>query len=304
MPEKRTTLLFFKEPLKITGYNALNTKGVPMKLGKLLLITTITLTTIIVGGYIYSRYVEPSLLIVNREKLENSKLEAPLKLVFFGDTHLGEFNDNDQLDRIVAKINAENPDLVIFTGDLIGSTKNFSVNPEEISLGLSKINATYGKVAVMGNHEYALIDNYNYEDLMNAAGFEVLVNDWLDIPELNVRLLGLDDVYRGNPDIDLTDEALENSYNILLTHEPDIVDEMNIDAVQLVLAGHTHGGQITLPYLTEMILPANGKKYVKGLFVIGNQGQTSLFVTKGTGMTKLPFRFMNVPEIVAIEVSP
>jgi len=275
-----------------------------MKLGKLLLITTITLTTIIVGGYIYSRYVEPSLLIVNREKLENSKLETPLKLVFFGDTHLGEFNDNDQLDRIVAKINAENPDLVIFTGDLIGSTKNFSVSPEEISLGLSKINATYGKVAVMGNHEYALIDNYNYEDLMNAAGFEVLVNDWLDIPELNVRLLGLDDVYRGNPDIDLTDEALENSYNILLTHEPDIVDEMNIDAVQLVLAGHTHGGQITLPYLTEMILPANGKKYVKGLFVIGNQGQTSLFVTKGTGMTKLPFRFMNVPEIVAIEVSP
>jgi len=275
-----------------------------MKLGKLLLITTITLTTIIVGGYIYSRYVEPSLLIVNREKLENSKLETPLKLVFFGDTHLGEFNDNDQLDRIVAKINAENPDLVIFTGDLIGSTKNFSVNPEEISLGLSKINATYGKVAVMGNHEYALIDNYNYEDLMNAAGFEVLVNDWLDIPELNVRLLGLDDVYRGNPDIDLTDEALENSYNILLTHEPDIVDEMTIDAVQLVLAGHTHGGQITLPYLTEMILPANGKKYVKGLFVIGNQGQTSLFVTKGTGMTKLPFRFMNVPEIVAIEVSP
>lgn len=275
-----------------------------MKLGKLLLITTITLTTIIVGGYIYSRYVEPSLLIVNREKLENSKLETPLKLVFFGDTHLGEFNDNDQLDRIVAKINAENPDLVIFTGDLIGSTKNFSVSPEEISLGLSKINATYGKVAVMGNHEYALIDNYNYEDLMNAAGFEVLVNDWLDIPELNVRLLGLDDVYRGNPDIDLTDEVLESSYNILLTHEPDIVDEMNIDAVQLVLAGHTHGGQITLPYLTEMILPANGKKYVKGLFVIGNQGQTSLFVTKGTGMTKLPFRFMNVPEIVAIEVSP
>jgi hypothetical protein len=275
-----------------------------MKFGKFILLTTITLTAILVGCYPYARYVEPNLLMVNREKLESNRLEAPLKIVFFGDTHLGEFNDNNQLDRIIEKINAENPDLVIFTGDLIGSSGNFTVNPEEISQYLAKIQATYGKVAVMGNHEYALMDQYNYAELMSAGGFEVLIDDWLDISELNVRLLGLDDAYRGNPDIDLTDEAFDGAFNILLTHEPDIVDKMNSDAVQLVLAGHTHGGQISLPYLTEKILPANGKKYVKGLFVIGSQGQTTLFVTKGTGMTKLPFRFMNVPEIVAIEVSP
>ena len=275
-----------------------------MKSGKFLLLTTFTLATILVGSYLYARYIEPNLLIVNREKLESSYLQAPLKIVFFGDTHLGEFNDNDQLDRIVAKINAENPDLVIFTGDLIGSSGDFTVNPEAIAQSLGQIQATYAKVAVIGNHEYALLDQYNYEDLMEAGGFTVLVDDWLDITELNVRLLGLDDVYRGNPDTTLTDEALDGSYNILITHEPDIVDKMASDQVQLVLAGHTHGGQISLPYLTEKILPANGKKYVKGLFSIGSEGQTKLFVTKGTGMTKLPFRFMNVPEIVAIEVSP
>lgn len=275
-----------------------------MKSGKFLLLTTFTLATILVGSYLYARYIEPNLLIVNREKLESSYLQAPLKIVFFGDTHLGEFNDNDQLDRIVAKINAENPDLVIFTGDLIGSSGDFTVNPEAIAQSLGQIQATYAKVAVIGNHEYALLDQYNYEDLMEAGGFTVLVDDWLDITELNVRLLGLDDVYRGNPDTTLTDEALDGSYNILITHEPDIVDKMASDQVQLVLAGHTHGGQISLPYLTEKILPANGKKYVKGLFSIGSEGQTKLFVTKGTGMTKLPFRFMNVPEIVAIDVSP
>lgn len=275
-----------------------------MKLGKFLLLTTFTLATILVGSYLYARYVEPNLLMVNREKLESNYLQAPLKIVFFGDTHLGEFDDNNQLDRIVEKISAENPDLVIFTGDLIGSTGAFTVNPEAIAQSLAKIQATYGKVAVMGNHEYALLDQYSYEDLMNAGGFAVLVDDWLDISELNVRLLGLDDVYRGNPDTTLTKEALDGAYNILITHEPDIVDEMDSDAVQLVLAGHTHGGQISLPYLTEKILPANGKKYVKGLYPVGSAGQTSLFVTKGTGMTKLPFRFMNVPEIVAIEVSP
>lgn len=275
-----------------------------MKLGKFLLLTTFTLATILVGSYLYARYIEPNLLMVNREKLESSNLQTPLKIVFFGDTHLGEFNDNDQLDRIVTKINTEKPDLVIFTGDLIGSTGDFTVNPEAIAQSLAKIQTTYGKVAVMGNHEYALLDEYNYTDLMNAGGFTVLVDDWLDISELNVRLLGLDDVYRGNPDANLTDEALDGSYNILITHEPDIVDKMASDQVQLVLAGHTHGGQISLPYLTEKILPTNGKKYVKGLYTIGSAGQTKLFVTKGTGMTKLPFRFMNIPEIVAIEVSP
>ena len=275
-----------------------------MKSGKFLLLTTFTLATILVGSYLYARYIEPNLLMVNREKLESSYLQSPLKIVFFGDTHLGEFNDNDQLDRIVAKINAENPDLVIFTGDLIGSSGDFTADPEAIAQSLGQIQATYAKVAVIGNHEYALLDQYNYEDLMEAGGFTVLVDDWLDITELNVRLLGLDDVYRGNPDTTLTDEALDGSYNILITHEPDIVDKMASDQVQLVLAGHTHGGQISLPYLTEKILPANGKKYVKGLFSIGSEGQTKLFVTKGTGMTKLPFRFMNVPEIVAIDVSP
>ncbi|OXS25022.1 MAG: hypothetical protein BI182_16260 [Acetobacterium sp. MES1] len=275
-----------------------------MKFGKFLLITTITLASLLVGCYPYARYIEPNLLMVNREKLVSSRLEAPFKIVFFGDTHLGEFNDNGQLEQIVAKINAENADLVVFTGDLIGSSGDFTVNPDIIAQSLAGIHATYGKVAVIGNHEYALLDQYNYSDLMNAAGFEVLINDWLDISELNLRVLGLDDVYRGNPDLNLTDAARDGAYNILLTHEPDIVDDMNSDAVQLVLAGHTHGGQISLPYLTEKILPANGKKYVKGLYAIGSQGQTNLFVTKGTGMTKLPFRFLNVPEIVSIEVSP
>ncbi|MEO1816748.1 MAG: metallophosphoesterase [Acetobacterium sp.] len=275
-----------------------------MKLGKFLLITTFTLATLVAGCYSYARYVEPNLLMMNREKLQSNRLEAPLKIVFFGDTHLGEFNNSNQLDRIVTKINAENADLVVFTGDLIGSSGDFTVNPEAIAQSLAQIQATYGKVAVTGNHEYALLDEYNYEDLMNTAGFEVLVDNWLDLSEINVRLLGQDDAYLGNPDMDLTTEALDGAYNILLTHEPDIVDDMNIDAIQLVLAGHTHGGQISLPYLTQRILPANGRKYVKGLFSMGSEGQTNLFVTKGTGMTKLPFRFMNVPEIVAIEVSP
>ena len=254
------------------------------------------------AGYIYARYVEPNLLVVTTENLESSELEAPLKIVFFGDTHFGELYDVSQLDRIVKMINAQNPDIVIFTGDLIGATGHFTGNPDRISQGLDQIKATYGKYAVFGNHEYALLKAYDYKEIMKAGGFEVLVNDWLDISKINVRLLGLDDYSNGSPDLDLGYKALDGAYNILMTHEPDVVDEMDIDGIQLALAGHTHGGQISIPLLTERILPSGGKKYVKGLYAIGSNGQTDLFVTRGIGMTDLPFRFMSVPEIVSIKV--
>lgn len=273
-----------------------------MKVLQFFLTGLIIFTILILSGYIYARYIEPNLLVVTTEKLESSEVEAPLKIVFFGDTHFGELYNVSQLDRIVKKINAENPDIVIFTGDLIGASGHYTGNPERISQGLDQIQATYGKYAIWGNHDYALLEKYDYKGIMNAGGFEVLVNDWLDISKINVRLLGLDDYIKGFPKRDLGEDALDSAYNILLTHEPDVVDEMDINGIQLVLAGHTHGGQISIPYLTKRILPTGGEKYIKGLFTIGTTGQTDLFVTKGIGMTELPFRFTNAPEIVSIKV--
>ena len=274
-----------------------------MKVLQFFLTGLIIFAFLILSGYIYARYIEPNLLVVTTEKLESSEVEAPLKIVFFGDTHFGELYDVSQLDRIVKKINEENPDIVIFTGDLIGATGHFTGNPDRISQGLDQIKANYGKYAVFGNHEYALLKTYDYNGIMKAGGFEVLVNDWLDISKINVRLLGLDDYTLGSPDRDLGEKALDGAYNILMTHEPDIVDEMDVNGIQLVLAGHTHGGQISIPLLTERNLPLGGKKYIKGLFTIGTNGQTDLFVTKGIGMTELPFRFLNIPEIVSLEIN-
>lgn len=273
-----------------------------MKILEFLMKTVIIFGILILGSYAYPRYIEPNLLIVNEVKLEGNDLETPFKIVFFGDTHFGEFYDITQLERIVKKINAENPDIVIFTGDLIGASGEFVINPDQLSQGLEKIHANYGKYGVFGNHEYALYDEYDYEETMNNGGFKVLVDDWLDIQNINVRLMGVDDYYLGDPDEDLAYEARDGAYNILMTHEPDFVDKMDIDGVDLVLAGHTHGGQVSLPFLTEKIMPIGGERYLKGLYAIGNDDGTDLFVTKGIGMTKLPFRFMNVPEIVSIEV--
>lgn len=275
-----------------------------MKTAKIFLISLVILFILPLSIFFYSRYIEPNLLVVNRLELASESIDESIKIIFFSDTHLGDFSLPNQLKRIVAKINAEDPDLVLFMGDLINYSPNLAIDTSSISKALKNIESRYGKYAVVGNHELALADQYDYTALMNQGGFNVLINDFLDIPDLNVRLLGLDDDYLGEPDHHLPDSANRESYNLLMTHEPDIVDELNLDQIQLVLAGHTHGGQISIPFLKNQVLPSGGKNYLKGLYPLGNKKQTTLFVTKGTGMTKLPLRFMSIPEIVSIEINP
>ncbi|MGL4606372.1 MAG: metallophosphoesterase [Eubacteriaceae bacterium] len=256
----------------------------------------------ILALYIYPRYIEPSLLTVTKFEQKSVSVSEPIKVVFFGDTHFGELYSVDNINKIVRKINKEKPDIVIFTGDLIGGSGSFEDDPAVISEGLDKIEAKFGKFAVYGNHEYAVEAKYgvDYLKVMEEAGFEVLVNDWIDIPDVNVRLMGLDDFIKSFPDKELSAMAKPGAYNILMTHEPDIVDEMDLEKIQLVVAGHTHGGQISIPFVTEQILPLGGEKYVKGNYFL--QEDVELIVTRGIGMTQLPFRFMNVPEIISIEV--
>lgn len=275
-----------------------------MKLLKFFLMTLALFFILILSIYLYSRYIEPNQLIVKRVTLESDRIDKSIKVVLFSDTHLGEFSQANQLDKIVTKINVENADLVLFMGDLINYTPNIDINASSVSESLKKIQASSGKYAVVGNHEIALADQYDYTDLMNQGEFEVLINDYLDIPELNIRLLGIDDAYRGQPDKKITAFASDQAYNLLMTHEPDIIDDMDLENIQLVLAGHTHGGQIAIPFLTDKILPIGGRNYLKGLYSVGAEKQTHLFVSKGIGMSQLPLRFMNLPEIVSIEIRP
>ena len=275
-----------------------------MKITKIISVTFAILFILLLSLYLYSRYIEPNQLIVNAVELESDLIDEPIKIVFFSDTHLGEYSHPDHLNRIVDSINKEDADLVFFLGDLIDYTPNLELNTSSISENLKNIQAAYGKYGVVGNHELALENEYNYEEVMNQGNFKVLVNDYLDIPELNIRLFGLDDDYLGDPDTSLSDKTRRDAYNLFMTHEPDIVDEMDLESIQLILAGHTHGGQVSIPFLTDKIRPMGGKNYLKGLYSLGADQETKLFVTKGTGVTTLPLRFMSVPEIVSITIKP
>lgn len=240
---------------------------------------------------IYARFVEPSLLFLKKESLQTKKIYNQVKIIFFTDTHFSKDYSQKNAERIVKKVNNLKPDVVIFGGDFIDNytTDKSLLDLEYIKKEFSKINAPYGKFAVYGNHEYGGGFSGEYNRFMNSAGFKVLKDSKVYINNFNINIIGVDDFLLGNLYTGAGSLVQPDSYNILITHSPDYVDNADISGIDLMLAGHTHGKQILF----------NKHKYPKGFYKIKN---AQLFVSAGIGLSGPPFRFMNPPEIVLLEI--
>lgn len=272
---------------------------------KLILKIIIILTIILAAIAAYAYYIEPELLIVRDMQIKSQNIQSTnqnsekIKVVFFSDTHFREEYNEKKLDAIVEKINEQDADIVAFGGDLIDSYYVSPVDLDYLKAGLSKVKAKYGKFAVYGNHDYGGGASRIYGDLMTESGFTVLKNDFVMIDEINTVVYGMDDYLLGNPDKSVAENADKSYYNILLSHAPDIIDDSKVKNVDFILSGHTHGGQVFIPFFQEKILPPGGVKYVKGLY---NVNDSQLFVSSGIGTTKIKFRFLNVPEIMSFKL--
>lgn len=268
------------------------------------------------GAYLYGRYVEPKLLIV-----EETALPLPasaqglnhLKIGVFSDTHLGFDYTPEQLEKAVAKINNQDYDILIFLGDLIDNYQDYiKDNPDgeqhraAIVAALSKTKAKYGKFAIFGNHDLGAMGQWDYPKIMTEAGFSVLQNQHasLWIENQTVNIIGLDDWMLGDQDPtpafeDITPGALQ----ILIAHEPDVIDEISPTVpIHLCIAGHSHGGQVWLPFGQQLITPPFAKHYIRGWYHKEEAGKSPIFVTTGIGSTQVPIRFLNIPEIITINL--
>lgn len=245
--------------------------------------------------FIWSLLVEPNLLTVKKVLLKDSDLDG-LKIVYASDFHVKPY-EGMRLKRIIKKINAQNPDIVLLGGDYVsGHDGKFTMPVEKISEQLKNIKSKYGTVAVMGNHDGWQGKSGIIKALENA-GITVLENSNKNFDRFTVA--GVEDLQTGNPDVE---KALKNSGKnvILLTHNPDMFPVVP-NSVKLVLAGHLHGGQIMISSITPAYMPSQyGMKYRYGL--IEENGKT-LYTTNGLGTSILPVRFNSVPEIVVIEFS-
>ncbi|WP_223154913.1 metallophosphoesterase [Alkalibacillus aidingensis] len=255
------------------------------------------------GGYYYAHDIEPFWLKAHHESIESSRIPKSFdgfKILQFTDTHIGFHYRTKDLKKLINAINNQQPDLVVFTGDLMDDPSLVAHDKyHDITDELKRINPEFGKYWIYGNHDHGGYGTNVILNVMHDAGFELLMNDTVTLEKEgeHINLSGLDDILLGNPDPDsLLTEDQENDFNVLLCHEPDYAETMKDYPFDIQLSGHSHGGQVQIPFYGYVVTPALGRKYVEGKHILGSRPM-QLFTSRGVGTTRLPFRFMCRPEI-------
>ena len=231
------------------------------------------------------------------------------RIVQISDLHLDEYTEPFFLERIVRHVNSLSPDLVLLTGDFVtrGAFTFVDINHavNRCAEICSQI-ACPERFAVLGNHDVQ-VGSALVIDALNANRIPVLVNQHIPIERNGGRLwiCGVDDPFVSIPHLDLAIPPTPDGPVILMAHEPDYADKVihhpRGGLVDLMLSGHTHGGQIQAPFLGPLVLPPGGKNYAEGFFTLQ---QMQLYVNRGIGTVGLPFRLNCPPEITVFTLQP
>lgn len=223
-----------------------------------------------------------------------------IKMIQFSDTHLGFQYNLSQFEKLVEKINKLQPDLIFFTGDLMDEPNKFSEINQLVPL-LQKLHAPLGKFCIFGNHDHGGYGSNIYRNIMETTNFKVLLNESEAIKLKDgsfIYLLGIDDAMLGKPDLPLALKNIPyNCFKILLSHAPDLAESTAHYPVQWQLSGHSHGGQVKIPFIGALVTPPFAQIYTEGLYTVGERNSLALYVNRGIGTTRLPFRFMAKPEL-------
>lgn len=227
---------------------------------------------------------------------------AGFRIIQISDIHFDEYTEPWFLRRVIREINVLKPDLVLMTGDFI----SFAPLPRRFAQYaihrcteiLSEI-ACSSRFAAMGNHD-SFLGAPEMKPIFQAVDIPLLVNDHvpLEVSGQRMWLCATHDPVTHVPDLEATLPEKPDGPVLLMCHGPDYADTLLSDprgrVVDVMFSGHTHGGQVRIPLLPPMHLPAGGRKYVEGAFQLGGM---QLYVNRGIGAVGLPFRLNCPPEI-------
>lgn len=276
---------------------------------KLFLMIILSLTIFICAILLYSRYVATTGLIIKEYKVTSEKITENfhgLKIVHISDIHYGTTIGEKEIKNIVNKVNLLKPDIVVLTGDLLDEETNINTSQNIISKQLSNIKATIGKFAIKGNHDNKFEE---WDKIIESSGFINLdesydkiyknENNYILISGVSTNINennNINDKLQSTKDFlnTLPEEQKNTLYKILLLHEPDFVDNIQDIEFDLILAGHSHNGQIKLPFIGALKTPIYSKKYYKEHYIINT---TDLYISSGLGTSKIKFRLFNRPSI-------
>lgn len=255
------------------------------------------------GGLLaWAFWLEPNSLSIQRYSLTlpHQQTMGPLRIGIASDLHIGRyFGDEERLENIVKFLKKESPDLVVFLGDF--AVQKDAQSFIRASHLLKDLNPPFGLYAVLGNHDW-WSDQKAIVTALTAQNVRVIDNQIVQIQTESgvLQLVGFGDYWEdlrvGDFIKSLTPFSLPT---IGLTHNPDIFPKLD-PSLSLLLAGHTHGGQVKLPLLGAPMIPSKyGQRYRYGLI---HENGHHLLVTSGTGNSILPVRFGVPPEIILLEV--
>ena len=257
------------------------------------------IVAVLLGGLLYAREVETRWVEVKRVTLTLPRLAPEFdgyRLVQIGDFHLDDWTRPERLIGVVEKVNEQRPDLVAVTGDFASYSAK-ELDTQRLTEALRLLSARDGCVAVLGNHDY-LTGVELVRRCIREGGVEELTNDvrTLRRGDAALHVGGIDDVMEGRSRLDVVLGKLpETGAAILLAHEPDFADvSAATGRFDLQLSGHSHGGQVRVPFFRRLILPPFSQRYTRGLHEVGDMIQ---YTNRGLGFVHARLRFLCRPEI-------
>ncbi len=262
----------------------------------------IIILLIIVFFLFWARFIATRGLKVKEYAINAPKMPSEfngLKIVHFSDLHYGSTVYLKELKSLVKKINDENPDIIVFTGDLVEDDVVLSEEDvNDIIAVLKELKPKVETLAVIGNHDY---NHAYFGEITEQLDWHVLDNTYEFFyykSSTPLVFVGLDDLTEGTPDYEnafsYINETDEDLYTIVLCHEPDQVQEFANYDFDLVLAGHSHLGQVRIPLIGALYTPPGSKIYYDDYYLIDD---ASMYVSGGIGTSTIKMRFLNKPSI-------
>ena len=243
-------------------------------------------------------WYEPQALQVERNRIPVSHTGDSIRLVQISDLHLSRYNT--YFKEVARRVALLKPDVIVLTGDYLEEERNI----RGVLNFLKDLHAPHGVYAVQGNWEYwSRLEGENLRRHFAGAGTTLLINERADllIRGQKLSILGLD--YPSSVDyLERLQQGVDpQSFNLLLSHVPAFAHENLSKHIRLVLSGHTHGGQVRMPYLPPFYLPRYSGRFVAGFYNV-SEHQIPLYVSRGVGTSVLPMRFLCRPEIGLFEI--
>lgn len=260
------------------------------KIFKILMWIFLPLFILFTISYTLLRYVGNIGIVVREYPIYSENIDNNingLKIVQFSDIHFSNYTKISTIKEMVKLINKTNPDIVIFTGDLIDNEYIISNEDKETLINeFNSITSTIGKYAIKGED-----DGQDFKDIFDSSNFIILENkiEKINIGSSIISLIAVSEDYK---DLEIEDNS---NYVIGVIHKPDLADKLIDDFnPNMIIAGHSHNGQIILPLIGPLMKKEGSKKYVSSYYKINN---TNLYISGGIGNSKYQFRLLNHPSI-------